>query len=441
MQNLVPLILDALSIIEEGKSTRVALRSIVDNSDLTKDEESSIYYYVFEIYRKLNLIDLYIKASSSSFSLRKIHSYNKSILRLASHLLKIETKDVNEVYDLLSPFYAKINDLELLSLLHLIKNIDVEKLYENRDDLASKLSLQYFLPTWVIRKFISQWGEEFTKQLLPSFLNPLPLYIRINTLKADLNETLITLKEQGVELEDVKQIPNFFKILKSPIPVPRTEEYVTGRIIVQQKASASVAHVMDLQENDTILDMCASPGGKTSHISALLPNSKNITAVDLNDERTKILRERLDLLGVRNVKMIQTDARDLHKKIEGRFDKILLDPPCSGSGTYSSRPENRWRLKRKDLSWYIGLQLDLLEEAARLTREGGVIVYSTCSLFHDENSTLINSFLDENSEFYLEISHPKIGLHTQTKHGIVQEMFPHLHDTEGFFIAKIKRKK
>jgi 16S rRNA (cytosine967-C5)-methyltransferase len=441
MHNLAPLVLDALTNIDEGKSTRVALRLVVDNSELSQDEESLLYYFVFEIYRKLNLIDLYIKTSSSSFSLRKIRSYSKSILRFATHLLKIENRDINDVFEWLSPFYSKIKDLEFLYLLESIKTIEEEKLHENRDDLASELSLQYFLPTWVIRKFISQWGEEFTQQLLPSFLDPLPLYVRVNTLKTDLNQTLYTLRERGVELEEVKQIPNFFKVLKSPTPIPRTAEYITGKIIIQQKASAAVAHIIAPQESDVILDMCASPGGKTSHISSLVPNSKNIIAVDLNDERTRILRERLNLLNVRNVKIIQADARNLHIKVEHMFDKILLDPPCSGSGTYSSRPENRWRLKRKDLRWYVNLQWDLLQEAARLTKRGGFIVYSTCSLFHDENSDLINSFIDENPDFYLEESYPKIGLHTEIKHGIVQEIFPHLHDTEGFFIAKIKRKK
>ena len=441
MKTLVPLILDTLRNIEEGKSIRVALRSIAEESNIVKEEESILYYYVFEIYRKLNLIDLFIKTSSSYFSLRKIGREKRSFLRLATHLLKIEKKPIDDVYDLLFDYYRSINNIDLSSILKAIEVISEEQLFENRDDFASKLALQFYLPTWIIRKFLKQWGDVFTVELLKAFLTTPPLYIRVNTLKANPEQIEKSLKNQNIEYSQVEGIKNLLKIEKSLFPIPRTKEYIDGDIVIQQKSSAAVSIILNPMKGESILDMCASPGGKTSHIAALLGTGEGITAVDLNDERTRILKNRLRLLAVENIKLVKADARELQKKVDYPFDKILLDPPCSGSGTYSSRPENRWRLNQRDLRWYVNLQKDLLDTAADLVKDKGSIIYSTCSLFHDENSDIINSFLKEHNNFYLEETNPTIGIQTQIENGIVQEIFPHLHETEGFFIAKIRKDK
>ncbi|TFG08641.1 hypothetical protein EU534_02690, partial [Candidatus Heimdallarchaeota archaeon] len=151
MRDLIHLIIQTLTDVEEGNSIRVALRHTIESLYLTKEEESQIYYTVFEIYRRLNLIDLYIKTSSSSFSLRKIHSNTKSILRLATFLLKIENKQVDEVHQLLLNYYSQINNIKLLTILYSIQETKEKTLFKNREDIPSILSLQFYLPTWIIR--------------------------------------------------------------------------------------------------------------------------------------------------------------------------------------------------------------------------------------------------------------------------------------------------
>jgi 16S rRNA (cytosine967-C5)-methyltransferase len=185
--------------------------------------------------------------------------------------------------------------------------------------------------------------------------------------------------------------------------------------------------------------MCASPGGKTAHIADILGATENLDAVDINNERIRILRDRLKLLGIESINVIQADGRTLSSKGYNEYDKILLDPPCSGSGTYSSRPENKWRIQQRDLRWYTNLQRDLLNEASKIIKEGGIIVYSTCSLFSEENHDIISSFLELNTNFTLIEALPMIGLPSQTLDKKAQELYPHLHDTEGFFIAKIRK--
>lgn len=440
MDNLLPLILTALKTIDRGKSIRSSLRAVSDNTKISKEDESILYFSVFEIYKKLNLIDMYIKTSSSSFSLKKIEPENRSLFRLSTYLLKIKKKPVTDVYNLLQGNYSQIGGLNFLDILKSIEAIEEFQLLKDRDDLSTRLSLQFFLPTWIIRRFINQRGEEFTLELLQSLLKNLPLYVRVNTLKSRLEKVERSLKEQDIQYSRVNEITNLLKIETSPVPIPRIKEHIRGEIVVQQKASAVVSIILNPKKGERILDMCASPGGKTSHIAALMGTGKGITAVDINDERTMLLKNRLKLLHVKGIETIKTDARELYKSSNSSYDKILLDPPCSGSGTYSSRPENRWRLKPRDLQWYVNLQKELLEAAASLIKENGTIIYSTCSLFQEENSTQIRSFLQENTDFYLEKTNPTIGIQTEIDTGVVQEVFPHLHQTEGFFIAKIKRK-
>ena len=441
MDSLVPLILTSLKQVDEGRSIRSVLRYQVKDNDLTDSEESNLYYIIFEIYRRLNLIDQYIKTSSSSFSLKKISFKMRALLRLATQLLKIDNTPLNDVVELLEPHYKRIEGLKLKAILHSIDDLTKEILYENKHDFASQAALDYFTPTWIIRKFIEQWGEDFTKKVLSTFLETIPLYIRINELKSNLKEIVENFENQGISFEVDKDLPNLIRIENSPIPIPRTREFKNGKIVIQQKASVLASLVLDPEPDSSILDMCASPGSKTSHIAALLGDKPVITAVDINKERIEILKERMKLLGVQQLQIIQGDSRDFSNVTDKRYDRILVDPPCSSSGTYSSRPENKWKLKKRDLRWYVDLQTDLLEEASRLIKQDGIIVYSTCSLFHDENHEIITSFLEKNSNFILDQPIPIIGISKETPYGEVQELYPHLHETEGFFIAKIRKRK
>ncbi len=439
MNSLIPLVITVLSQIEKGKSIRVELRRTISEHKLNREEESILYSLVFEIFRKLNVIDLYIKKSSSSFSIKKISSKTRALLRIATYLLKVDNKQLKYIKENLEPHYENIQELGFDEILKLIQEIKEEELYENRVDLASKLSIEFFTPTWIVRKFINQWDENFATELVSTFIQNLPIYVRVNPFKSNIEEITTNFRSKNLAFETVKEIDGLIKITESEIPIPQFDEFKEGKIVIQQKASALVSLILNPQEGEKILDMCASPGGKTSHLAAILGDGRNIEAVDINEERMKILKERLKLLGITSVKTTQADARTLHNQTSQEYDKILLDPPCSGSGTYSSRPEIKWRVKQRDLRWYINLQRDLFDEASKLVKKEGVIVYSTCSLYREENHEILSSFLERNSNFSLEEATPMLGFPSRLLQNKAQELYPHIHETEGFFIAKVKR--
>jgi 16S rRNA (cytosine967-C5)-methyltransferase len=439
MNSLIPLVITTLSRIENGKSIRVELRKTISENKLNREEESTIYSLVFEIFRKLNVIDLYIKKSSSSFSIKKLSSETRALLRIATYLMKVDEKSTNYIKENLEQYYKNIQGLGFDEILQLIQNISEDDLYENRTDAASRLSIEFSTPTWIVRKFIRQWDEAFAKELVSSFVQNLPLYVRVNPFKSNIEEILESFRKNKIVYEVETEIDNFIRIIESEKPLPQYNEFKEGKLVIQQKSSALTSLVIDPQKGEKILDMCASPGGKTSHLAALLGEGSNIDAVDINGDRVKILKERLHLLGIDKVNVIHADARTLHEQKADEFDKISVDPPCSGSGTYSSRPEIKWRVKQRDLRWYLKLQRDLLNEASKLVKIGGTIVYSTCSLYREENHDIISSFLAENSNFSLAKATPMLGLPSSLLDNKAQELYPHIHKTEGFFIARIKK--
>lgn len=440
MEQVISNIINCLSEIDAGRSARVALRSVIDEYQISKTDESQLYYTVLELIKRLNVVDLYIKLSSSSFSTKKIPFQMRAILRLATYYLKFEKKNLGQVYDLLSPYYFTYMDKKLLNILSAINNVIEEDLYVNRSDESSKISLQYFTPTWIVRTFIEQWGESFTKNLLSSLLFSLPTYIRVNTLKTSLEEVKASLNENKIVYEEDKDIAGLLKIGASNIkPIPQLQDFKNGKIVIQQKASVLVPIVLDPTPGENVLDLCASPGSKTSQIASIMGDEKGLVAIDIDQDRMRILLGRMKLLGVKNVESIQSDSRNLPEKFMNYFDKILVDPPCSSSGTFNSRPEIKWRLRRRDLRLYTKLQTELLEAAAKMVKNQGIVVYSTCSLFHTENHHIIRSFLASHQNFSLRNSIPFIGLKSSLLENKVQEIYPHLHDSEGFFIAKLQR--
>lgn len=439
MDNFILATIESLTLVEQGRSIRSILQKVISKYNLSADDGSTVYYLVFEIFRRLNYLDMCIKLSTSAFSLKKLDPRVKSLLRLVTHWLKINQKNPNEILSLIGNLDFVPEDLALDDIINKIAAITTDQLNINRNDSASILSIQYYLPTWIVRRFIEQWGNEFSLKVIESFSTMLPTYVRVNTHRSTDEAIIKLFEENNIEFVKDLHVPHLFKIIHADVPIPKLPEFNKGHIVIQQKASALAPLVLDPQKGEKILDMCASPGSKTSQIANIMGGGKGIVAVDISDSRIQILKNRLQLLGITGIKVVKADARLLGKKYQNHFDRILLDPPCTGSGTYSSRPEIKWRLKKRALKVYVKLQNELLESAGSLVKNGGTIVYSTCSLFREENHDVIENFLNKHPNFTLEKIDLDIGVKSEQFGYKTVEIYPHLHETEGFFIAKLKK--
>ncbi len=290
---------------------------------------------------------------------------------------------------------------------------------------------------YLLRKYKELFGENFREILEKDF----PKSIRINTLKISVKDFIERIRDKMV-LEKISYTKYGFYVLKSKYPIGATVEYLLGYYAIQDPASMYAVEVLEPKPGEIVLDMASAPGMKTSYIAQLMKNKGCIIAFEINRDRMRGLRSNLTRLGCENVILIRDDARNA-KNLGIKFDKVLLDAPCTGTGTLNKNPEARYK-DEKDVMFCTNIQRELLKVAIDVTKTGGIIVYSTCSLLPEENEFIINEFLEK---YDIKLEEIKFGDEAFTKpYGIelcdeirkCKRFYPGKHLSQGFFISKIK---
>ena len=255
-------------------------------------------------------------------------------------------------------------------------------------------------PQWMLERWMARYGEDRTRRVT-SYNNTPPLFgLRINTLKTNKEAMLKAFADASVEFIETG-LPSFL-LTKD---FHRTEPFITlGLLTVQNPVQALPCLLLDPEEGETVLDMCAAPGGKSTFLAELMHNSGKVIAVDRYPNKCRTIRERASQMAISVITTIDSDARNVPAGINPA--KILLDAPCSGTGVLARRPELRWKMYREKITQLVALQESLLNHAATLLPAGGVLVYSTCSIEEEENTLQIDRFLQKHPEFIAE-SHPR----------------------------------
>jgi 16S rRNA (cytosine967-C5)-methyltransferase len=255
-------------------------------------------------------------------------------------------------------------------------------------------------------------GPDETRALLARDNEPPESAVRVNTLRA---ESL----DLGVPTHPAPDLPEGL-VLDAPLDVHATEAFERGEMMPQSRASMLVSRVLDPKPGERVLDLCAAPGAKTTHIAALMEGRGEVVAVEAHAGRAEALAANASRLGADSVRVLAQDARE---KV-GSFDRVLLDPPCSDLGTLQSRPDVRWRKDPALIERVAGQQAEFLDAAAAQVRPGGVLVYSTCTISARENEEQMRAFLDSQPDF---------------RHDRTVQLLPHRDGTDGFFIARLER--
>jgi len=223
-------------------------------------------------------------------------------------------------------------------------------------------------------------------------------------------------------------------VLDGPFDVQGSELWRRGAVMAQSRGSMLVARMLAPVAGERVLDLCAAPGAKTTHLAALMEDRGEVVAVERHPGRAAALADTCRRMRASSVRVVVADAAAL--RLEGRFDRVLLDPPCSGLGTLQSRPDRRWRASPEGIGELAVLQARLLEVAAAHTRPGGVLVYSVCTISRREGERLIDRFLAARSDWHAE----DLGaLHPQWGSGSNLQLLPDRDGTDGFFIARLRR--
>ena len=301
----------------------------------------------------------------------------------------------------------------------------------------------------MIERYFQFLGEQQTIQLLRANEKPLPLSIRVNTLKIDKETLKIRLENKGFKLEPIDWIPYGFKIKKAPFNLGSTHEYLQGYYYLQSIAPMLPVHILNPNPSDIVVDMCAAPGGKATQLAQKMNNDGNLILIERNRNRIPALEFNLRRMGVSNSIVINNDAVNL-SKMNLTADKILLDAPCTGEGLIRQDPSRKKSKKKEDIEKLSAIQKKLLESGLNSLNPGGQLLYSTCSIALEENEIVLDDVLKNNSNFTI-IKIPcnygvegitkvyKKELRSDIKYS--QRLYPHLHDTIGFFVSLIERVK
>ena len=331
-----------------------------------------------------------------------------------------------------------------------VRTFSWDKALAHKDE-KEKLSISAAIPSFMIDRLIPLMSKDFIQSNV-KFMNRLEerteITLRINNLNGKINsqellkQVVDTFKKNKIHYHKDHDIPELFWIpLSQKNKVIRNTVYQESNLIFQDKASAAVIHTLAPNHEEKICDMCAAPGIKTSLISQYMNNKGHIIAGEFLTERAKVMRSLFIQFNILNAYILNTDSIILPIRFQNYFDSVLLDAPCTGSGTFLANPELKWRQNEKFLHQNVFLQKKLFENALKILKLGGILVYSTCSLYPEEGEYQILDFMDRLEPLDIpKWFSPSYKIDNKTIQG-TGRLFPSVHHTQGFFIGKFKKKE
>lgn len=299
---------------------------------------------------------------------------------------------------------------------------------------AAWMALTYFHPEWLVKRWIKRYGAEGAEALCKMNNEPPALSLRTNTLKTTREELCTYLTKAGIEhtiseWTEEGILCTGHPALASFLPLQE------GKCQVQDESSMMVAHAVSPGAGDIVIDTCSAPGGKTTHMAELMKNTGKIMAFDIHGHKLPKIEENAARLGISIIETQEKDALTLPGEWKSKADCVLVDAPCSGLGVLRRKPDSRWRKSEELLTELPKLQLAILERASECVKDGGTLVYSTCTIEPEENQMVVEAFLMKHTEFVLET----IPCKKQSDTKWIQ-FLPHIDHTDGFFLARMRKK-
>jgi 16S rRNA (cytosine967-C5)-methyltransferase len=383
----------------------------------------------------------------SNIPFEKIESEIVNILRLGLYQIFFLTKTpvsaaVNESVELAKQSRGKGGGGFVNALLRsALREKEKIPFPDKHQDPALHLAVLQSHPPWLVKRWIEELGLDEALRVCVAN-NQIPtLTLRTNTLRikrADLTEKL---KEKGLNPAPASFSEDGILLEKGP-PISELPFMKEGLFTIQDEASQLVTSVIDPRPGEKVLDACAAPGGKTTHMAQKMEDQGEIYAFDLHQEKLRRIEEGCLRLGIKIVKTMVGDAAfPLPVPGEIKFDRILADVPCSGFGTLRRNPDLKWRRKEEEIARLSQLQFSILKNLSQYVKEGGLLVYSTCTVFHEENEEVVEGFLSEHREFKLD---PLVDVLPEKCHFFIKKgyfkTFPLTERMDGFFVARLRKR-
>jgi 16S rRNA (cytosine967-C5)-methyltransferase len=433
----------ALKEVHKGAYADVALDRVLQKFQLPDNDRRLMTELVYGSLRRQRTLDTLI----DKLATKKAHQQPpelRTILHLGFYQLRYQEKiplsaAVNTTVELakengFSGLTGFVNGL-LRQYLRLIENSSEPlKLPENP---VERLGISHSFPDWIIEAWLEQLGFEETERLC-GWMNQTPtIDLRVNILRSSLEEVESAFKSAGVLVRPIPYLPQGLRLISSTGPIQNLPGFREGWWTVQDSSAQLVSHLLDPQPGNVVIDVCAAPGGKTTHIAELMGDKGKIWACDKTASRLRKLKENAQRLHLECIEICTADSRNL-TQFNNIADCVLLDAPCSGLGTMHRHADARWRQTPSSVQELSQLQKELISHTANFIKAGGVLVYATCTLHPMENEEVISEFLAVNPHWQIES--PGSDLVDIASPGWLK-VWPHQRDMDGFFMVRLRKTK
>lgn len=397
---------------------------------------------LLETVRSQNLLDYIINTVLKPDYVGDLHPTLRAFLRLYTSEVKIKGNSNYEKARNIAKTGRSIigwrRFKEIEETLGALLGLKMNKILRGLSDTET-VSLRMSQPFWFVKYCFNLLGRHETLHFFDSLLTSTPTYIRINTFKLSAEKSLEKIRRDGITLQKTEDLLHTYKVVGNAQPLPRTPSFKEGLFYIQDKASCLASEVAAPEAGMTVLDVCAAPGAKTSHLAQLMDNQGEIFSMDYSRRRMRVWKGEMERLTVRNATPLVSDSFHSPPLHDIEADLIVLDPPCTSTGVFSRIPSAKWRLSKKSVKRSAAIQWKMINNCVEPLKKGGFLVYSTCSITVEENEILIERFLKWHPEFRLVETKPRIGLPGLRGQTLSQRLFPHIHECNGFFVAKLEK--
>jgi len=432
--------LEILRNAEDGTFADVLL----DRARQTFDDRDSAFILelVYGTLRNQALLDWTLNRFSAQH-VAKTDAWTRNILRLGAYQMLFldrvpKSAAVNTAAEL-----AKIYGKKSGYVNGLLRNLDRKQneiIYPDGAYPLKRLSVLYSHPEWLVRRWIEQFGANQTETLLQKNNVPAPLVIRTNALKTTRSELKASLVSEGAEVIETSYSTAGLQLISSP-GLHTLTAYKQGWFLLQDQSAQLISMMLSPCPGETVLDACAAPGGKATHLAEVMRNQGAVIALERDLTRIDRIVENCNRLGITIIRPVHGDATWYR---EGFFDKILIDAPCSGLGVLRRHPDGRWTKSEKNFRVKQAIQKKILNNCAQLVKPGGVLVYATCTTDPKENEEVIACFLSGTGNKF-ELDSPRPYLPEKAADLVDEKGFFHTYpqapEMDGFFGARLVRKK
>jgi 16S rRNA (cytosine967-C5)-methyltransferase len=366
----------------------------------------------------------------SALNILRLGAFQAKILKTPPHAFVNETVNITKELKM-----KRLTGLVNGVLRHLQDDTYLDKQLARLPKIK-QLAIKYSFPEWVVHKWVKDFGEEETIKLLAYNNQPPVIYFRLNNLRTNKEIFFKLLDNQQIKYNIEIENPAVFFTVSAPGKLINSDLFKRGFCSVQDLSQSFAVNLLQPQGNEEILDLCAAPGGKSTYIAQLTKNTAQLISYDISFKKLKLLQKEIHRLGITCISTVEANSTVVELP---QADKILVDAPCTATGILNRKADLRWSRQPKDYIKTNTLQKNMLKNAARALKNGGTLVYSTCSIEKEENVQIINDFLANNPEFTLEPAQNFMDNDFCDDHGFVT-ILPHKHHMSGAFAARLKKR-